>query len=382
MRAARDGQGYRKTVRKIIHIDMDAFYASVEQRDNPAYRGRALVVGGPPDSRGVVAAASYEARRYGVRSAMPCAQAARLCPDLLFVRPRFPVYREVSGQLMALLREYSDVVEPLSLDEAYVDVTSNKHGIASATAVAEAIRQALVTRTQLTASAGVAPNKFLAKIASDMDKPNGLTVIAPHQVAQVLDTLAVRQVPGIGSVTEHKMAALQIVTLRDLRARSEAELVRHFGSVGRWYHQIARGIDERPVVPNRRRKSIGTEETFPHDITDLPWLCDHLETLVAQLWQRLEQAQVQGRTITVKVTYADFVKITRRKTLESPVTTPTPLCDIARSLLDTTEAGVRPVRLLGVTVSHFALPASEPAPAGGQLRQLPLPFAGHANGSV
>jgi DNA polymerase-4 len=369
-------------VRKIIHIDMDAFYASVEQRDNPAYRGRALVVGGPPDSRGVVAAASYEARRYGVRSAMPCAQAARLCPDLLFVRPRFPVYREVSGQLMALLREYSDVVEPLSLDEAYVDVTTNKQGIPSATAVAEAIRQTLVARTQLTASAGVAPNKFLAKIASDMNKPNGLTVIAPHQVARVLDTLAGRKVPGIGEVTEHKMAALQIVTLRDLRTRSEVELVRHFGSVGRWYHQIARGIDERPVVPNRRRKSIGTEETFPHDITDLPCLFEHLETLVAQLWQRLEKAQVQGRTITVKVTYADFVKITRRKTLNSPVTTTTRLCDIARSLLDTTEAGTRPVRLLGVTMSHFGLPASESALAGGQLQQLSLPFAGHVNGSV
>ncbi len=369
-------------MRKIIHIDMDAFYASVEQRDNPAYRGQALVVGGPPDSRGVVAAASYEARRYGVRSAMPCARAARLCPDLLFVPPRFPAYREVSGQLMALLREYSDVVEPLSLDEAYVDVTTNKQGIPSATAVAEAIRQTLVARTQLTASAGVAPNKFLAKIASDLDKPNGLTVIAPHQVAQVLETLAVRKVPGIGEVTARKMAALRILTLRDLRAHSETELVQHFGSVGRWYYQIARGIDERPVVPNRRRKSIGTEETFPHDITDLPWLYTQLETLVAQLWQRLEKAQVQGRTITVKVTYADFVKITRRKTLESPVTTTTRLCDIARTLLDTTEAGRRPVRLLGVTVSHFALPPSESAPAGDPPQQLPLPFAGHVTGPV
>jgi len=346
--------------RKIIHVDMDAFYASVEQRDNPALKGKPVVVGGLPTTRSVVAAASYEARKFGIRSAISCAQAVRLCPHTIFVKPRFEAYRAVSAQIMEIFKEYTDLVEPLSLDEAFLDVTENRFQNSSATRIAEEIRAKILKQTALTASAGVAPNKFLAKIASDMNKPNGITVIPPEKVALVLETLPVRKVPGIGKKTEERMLELGIQTTKDLQSWKEEELIENFGKAGSWYYRISRGIDLRAVEPERERKSVGAEDTFSSDLLDWDTLELELVKICERVWRRL-RGQV-GKTISLKVTYAGFEKISRAVT---PVTPPSSLEELvvaALTLLDQTEATRRPIRLLGVSVSNFgsSTPTGQP----------------------
>ncbi|MFM7202105.1 MAG: DNA polymerase IV [Myxococcota bacterium] len=353
---------------KIIHIDMDAFYASVEQRDEPALRGKPVVVGGPPNSRSVVCTASYEARVFGVRSAMPCSQAQRLCPHALFVYPRFEVYQQVSAQLRRIFLDYTDLVEPLSLDEAYLDVTQNKVGNPSATRIAQEIRQRIWDETGLTASAGVAPNKFLAKLASDFHKPNGLTVIRPEQVEAFLLPLPVKKIHGIGEATNTRMAELGIHTVADLRRWHERELVLHFGKTGHWYYQLARGQDPRSVKPNRPRKSIGAEETFARDVLDIEALEQKLWELSHEVAEYAERRHFEMRTITLKVTYTGFEKITRSKTVEHPLSGADALWRIARSLLrEHTHAGQKAVRLIGVSVSNPLLDRAESP-------QLLLPF--------
>ncbi len=345
------------TVRKIIHVDMDAFYASVEQRDNPELRGKPLVVGGKPDSRSVVAAASYEARKFGIRSAMPCSHAVRLCPHAVFVLPRFDAYKRVSSEVMAIFREYTDLVEPLSLDEAYLDVTENKRQNPSATRIAEEIRLRIFQQTALTASAGVAPSKFLAKVASDMNKPNGLTVIPPERVEEVLISLAIRAVPGVGPKTEEKMRSLGIETVGQLRELSLEVLEERFGKSGGWYYRICRGEDQRAVISERERKSVGAEDTFSTDLTDLAELHVELQKLGAKVWRRLGERP--GRTVTLKVTYAGFEKATRSRTLELPPSSEAELLSEAVELLKLTDATRRPIRLLGISVSNFELPQAD-----------------------
>lgn len=341
--------------RKVIHIDMDAFFASVEQRDNPDYRGRALVVGGSPNSRGVVAAASYEARRYGVHSAMPSSRAARLCPHAIFVRPRFQVYRELSHQIRQLMFDWTDLVEPLSLDEAYMDVTENHAGHPSASLIARDLRERIRQETGLTASAGVAPNKFLAKIASDLNKPDGMAVITPDKAESFMDTLPVGRFHGVGKATESRMHRLGIYTGGDLRQWSEPDLYRHFGKAAFFYHKIARGVDDRPVRPHRIRKSVGNENTFAEDMADADRMRGHLERLAEKVAARLEKLQTAGKTVTLKVRYADFQIITRRMTLAGHTRDAVTIAYAAAQLLKETEAEARTVRLLGVTVSNLDL---------------------------
>jgi DNA polymerase-4 len=353
--------------RKIIHIDMDAFYASVEQRDFPELKGKPVVVGGSPNSRSVVAAASYEARKFGIRSAIACSQAYRLCNHAIFVPPRFDAYKAVSSQIMSIFKEYTDLVEPLSLDEAFLDVTENNFNNPSATRIADEIRAKIFTETSLTASAGVAPNKFLAKVASDMNKPNGITVIPPEKIAQILETLPVRKVPGIGKKTEEKMFELGIITTGDLQKWERDVLVELFGKTGEWYYRIARGVDEREVHPTRERKSVGVEDTFSTDISELKVLTEEIKKLSERAFKRLRGSY--GRTVTLKVTYSDFEKITRGFTPKNIPETLEEITQIAVGLLDQTEAGNRPIRLLGVSVSNFDRPKSDGKPV-----QLLLPF--------
>jgi DNA polymerase-4 len=355
--------------RKIIHIDMDAFYASVEQRDFPELRGRPVVVGGRPDSRGVVAAASYEARTFGIRSAMPAARAHKLCAHAVFVRPRFDVYRQVSQQIRAVFREVTDLVEPLSLDEAYLDVTENKLGNPSATLVANQVRAEILTRTQLTASAGVAPNKFLAKIASDINKPNGICVIPPARVTAFIEQLPIGKFFGIGKATEKKMHELGIFKGADLKQREEVELIRHFGKTGSFYFRIARGIDDRPVSPDRTRKSVGVEETFATDLVRQEEMERVLRDLAEELARRLGKAETSGKTVTLKLRYSNFETITRAQTGREYLREAEDIYAVARRHLLGSGAIGKPVRLLGITVSSLD---NQPDP----LReiQLPLPF--------
>lgn len=301
--------------RKIIHIDMDAFFASVEQRDHPEWKGLPLAVGGSRQ-RGVVAAASYEARKFGVRSAMPSVQAQRLCPHLIFAPPRFDVYKEVSDQIRTIFLEYTDLVEPLSLDEAFLDVTHNKKDLPSATLIAKAIRQKIVDTTGLTASAGISVNKFLAKVASDIQKPNGLTLIPPEKVQEFIAALPIKKFFGVGTVTAERMHNLGIRTGADLLTFSRPELVRLFGKTGAYYFDIARGIDDRPVRADRVRKSIGAEDTFRFDIDDDELLKSELIELVAKVFQRLKKSGLKARTITLKIRYDDFRTFTRSRTFE------------------------------------------------------------------
>ena len=363
--------------RKIIHVDMDAFYASVEQRDNPALRGKPVVVGGPPNSRSVVCAASYEARKFGVRSAIPCSQAERLCPQAIFVQPRFEAYRAVSKEIMEIFQEYTDLVEPLSLDEAFLDVTENKMNNPSATWIAEEIRQKILRRTTLTASAGVAPNKFLAKVASDLNKPNGLTVISPEKVLEILQTLPIRKVPGVGKVTEEKLKSLGIHTTWDLRQFSEEKLRDHFGKMGGYFARIAEGIDHREVCPSRTRKSVGVEDTFAEDILDKDRLREEMRRISEKVWQRLHERP--GRTVTVKVTYDNFEKATRSKTLPEKVQNQEELLQLAWELFDLTSAGIRPIRLVGISVSHFEELEKKAEMADDFPKQLTFPFSGKGN---
>lgn len=348
-------------LRKIIHVDMDAFYASVEQRDAPALRGRPVAVG-RDRMRGVVAAASYEARAFGVRSAMPSVTARNKCPELVFVEPRFDVYRAVSAQIRAIFARYTPLIEPLSLDEAYLDVTENLPGIPSATAIAAEIRAAILKETGLTASAGISYNKFLAKIASDARKPNGQFVITPKAGPAFVAALPVRKFHGIGPATAEKMHGLGIETGADLAARSEDFLLRHFGKAGRFYYWIARGIDERPVRPDRERKSLGSETTFLADLFTLDQAQTALAPLIAKVCAHCARQELKGRTATIKVKYADFRQITRSHTAPHPIATADELARLAATLLAPLFPTRTGIRLLGVTLSGF-----EDEDEGGQL---------------
>ena len=350
--------GKDEPIRKLIHVDMDAFYASVEQRDNPELRGKPVAVGGST-VRGVVAAASYEARIHGVRSAMPSVTARRRCPELIFVKPRFDVYRMVSAQIRAIFAEHTDLIEPLSLDEAYLDVTENKQGIPIATEVAQIIRDRIREETGLTASAGISYCKFLAKLASDLNKPDGQAVITPARGPRFVAGLAVKEFHGVGPATAARMERLGILTGADLRAKSPEFLRHHFGKSGAWYHQISRGIDHRPVQPNRRRKSIGTEDTFATDIRDPVQARDEMLILARKVWQSCEAKGLSGRTVTLKVKYADFQQITRSRTVDSPLRGAEELTAIAAALLEPLFPTEKGVRLLGVTLSSLETDSEE-----------------------
>lgn len=350
--------------RKIIHIDMDAFYASVEQRDNPVLRGKAIAVGGS-GPRSVVATASYEARKFGVHSAMPSVTAARKCPHLIFVPPRFSVYRAVSLQLRQIFAAYTLLIEPLSLDEAYLDVTEDSQGIGSATRIAETIRADIRRETGLTASAGVSYNKFLAKLASDYRKPDGQFVITPDKGADFVADLPVAKFHGIGPATTNRMNRLGIVTGRDLRAAPLEMLVKHFGKAGHHYHLIAQGIDERPVRADRIRKSIGGENTFASDLFTEEAARTALQPILAKVWRHYENAGLHGRTVTLKVKYADFHQITRSHTAARPVDTVEDVWQLVLALLAPLFPTVKGIRLLGITLSSLDDEETKP---DGQLR--------------
>ncbi|WBU59066.1 DNA polymerase IV [Paracoccus albus] len=340
--------------RRIVHIDMDAFYASVEQRDNPDLRGKPVAVGGA-SKRGVVAAASYEARQFGVRSAMPSVTASRRCPDLIFVKPRFDVYRAVSAQIRGIFARYTPVIEPLSLDEAYLDLTGRLGPGMTATATAAEIRAAILTETGLTASAGISYCKFLAKIASDQRKPNGQFVITPERGADFIANLPVGRFHGVGPATAAKMARLGIETGADLRAQSLDFLQARFGKSGRWYHDISRGIDNRIVKPDRIRKSIGAETTYFDDLYALAEGQQALEPLAEKVWRHAERNEARGRTVTLKVKFSDFRQVTRAHSLQRPVADGAELLRIAQELLTGVMPDPRGVRLLGVTLSGLAV---------------------------
>jgi DNA polymerase IV len=350
---ARSGEGLeRERLRKIIHVDMDAFYASVEQRDDPALRGKPVAVGGSRE-RGVVAAASYEARRYGVRSAMPSVTARRKCPDLIFVKPRFDFYREVSLQIRAIFAEHTLMIEPLSLDEAYLDVTENLQGIVSATEIAERIREKIRSETRLTASAGVSYNKFLAKLASDHRKPDGLFVITPAMGPSFVEALPVERFHGVGPATAAKMKQIEIFCGLDLRAKEEAFLLKHFGKAGAHFYCICRGIDHRPVLANRMRKSVGAENTFARDLTSLDEMTAELAPLVDKVWRYCDSTGVRGRTVTLKVKFADFQIITRSRSRATPVCDHSTLASISAELLVAQFPMRKRVRLIGVSISSL-----------------------------
>lgn len=340
------------TQRKIVHVDMDAFYASVEQRDHPEWRGRPVIVAWR-GMRSVVCAASYEARVFGVRSAMPATRAERLCPDAIFTPPDFPRYRAVSTQIRAIFHRYTDLVEPLSLDEAYLDVTHNKPGLATATAVARQIRAEIRAETELNASAGVAPNKFLAKIASDWRKPDGLFVIQPHEITDFLRTLPVRKLPGVGGATEKALAELGIATVEQLRAHPLAELRARFGKQGRRLYELARGIDERAVCPDQPRRSLSAETTFENDRT-LSEVAPAIDDLAARVWRHVEGTESQGHTVVLKLKTSEFRTITRSHTPAAPPAAEHELADIAQGLLSRVElAPDTRYRLAGVGLSNF-----------------------------
>jgi DNA polymerase-4 len=350
-------------IRKIIHVDMDAFYASVEQRDNPELKGKPVAVGG--GHRGVVAAASYEARKFGVRSAMPSVTAKRRCPELLFVKPRFDVYRAVSQQVRAIFADYTDLIEPLSLDEAYLDVTEDRRGLGSAKAIAEEIRARIKAETGLTASAGVSYCKFIAKLASDQNKPDGICVIPPHKGAAFVAALPVKRFHGVGPVTAAKMEKLGISTGADLASWPIEQLEAHFGSSGRWYWRIARGIDEREVKPDRPYKSVSAERTFDVDYVEAEDLRRELARVAGYAWQRIERSEVKGRTVTLKVKFGDFSQITRSKSLSAAVPDFASFEAIGQSLLEALLPVPKGIRLLGLGLhSMIEVDSSEPRQLG------------------
>lgn len=365
-----------KVQRKIIHVDMDAYYAAIEQRDEPRLRGRPVVVGGDPRGRGVVATASYEARRYGIRSAMPCAHAWRLCPQAVFLKPRFEVYQAVSQQIRAVFARYTDAIEPVGLDEAYLDVSGLRVCRGSATLIARDLKTAVRAATGLVASAGVSYNKFLAKLASDLDKPDGLAVIPPADGPAFVARLPIGRFHGIGRATEQKMLALGIASGADLLGWSEARLVEHFGKAGHWYAQLARGEDDRPVHTHRVRKSLGAETTYARDLSAADEIDAALAALVAEVAGDLERRALAGRTLTLKVRYADFETVTRAHTLgaQARYAQAADLHAVLPGLLARTEAAVRPVRLLGLTVSGFPGDgdAAQTGAGIGRMVQLPL----------
>lgn len=343
---------FQPSARKILHVDADAFYASVEQRDNPELRGLPVAVGGSK-ARGVVAAASYEARKFGVHSAMPSVTAARKCPQIVFVKPRFEVYRGVSLQIRAIFEEYTALVEPLSLDEAYLDVTVNHKGMEIATEIAEKIRSKVRAETGLTVSVGVSYSKFLAKMASDMRKPDGMFVITPKNGPKFMETLPVKKFHGVGPATAERMHALGVFTGADLRAQSEEFLKRHFGKSGPYFYLLARGIDERPVNPDRVRKSVGAETTFDVDLDDLLDAETAIRRICDEVWRRCAKHEARGRTVTLKVKYSDFEQITRSKSLPRPFATVGEMSEATLTLLRNLHPFAKGVRLLGVTASSF-----------------------------
>jgi DNA polymerase IV len=343
-------EGDPALIRKIIHVDMDAFYASVEQRDNPDLRGKPVAVGGS-SKRGVVAAASYEARAFGVRSAMPSVTAQRQCPDLIFVKPRFEAYKDVSRQIREIFARHTDLIQPLSLDEAYLDVTHDKQGIGSAVKIAKAIRAAIRDETGLTASAGVSYNKFIAKLASDQNKPDGMCVILPDQGPEFVASLPVRRFHGVGPRTAEKMAKLGVHTGADLAQKDEAWLAQHFGSWGSYLFWAARGIDHRPVNENAVRKSIGAESTYYNDKRSEPELRDALEEIVDIVWDRIDRYQAEGRTLVLKARYSDFRTITRSRTVGYALSDRATIAQVGHALLDQTLPVEMGVRLLGLTLS-------------------------------
>ena len=353
--------------RKIIHVDMDAFFASVEQRDDPSLRGKPVAVGGSRE-RGVVAAASYEARVFGVRSAMPSVTARRKCPDLIFVRPRFEIYKAISLQIREIFAEHTALIEPLSLDEAYLDVTENIQGIMLATDVAKAIRAKILAETGLTASAGVSYNKFLAKLASGHRKPNGQTVITPDAGPAFVETLPIGRFHGVGPATEAKMLRLGIATGADLRTKTLVFLQQQFGKAGPYYYGIARGIDHRPVRADRIRKSVGAENTFAEDLVEFAPMREALQPIIDKVWKHCEVHGVRGRTTTLKVKFSDFSQITRSKSSAWPLESRDALEGISLDLLRAEMPMRRSVRLLGVSLSsltghgedQMALPVSSP----------------------
>ena len=356
-----------ESLRKIIHIDMDAFYASVEQRDFPELRGKAIAVGGG-EKRGVTTTASYEARKFGVRSAMPGWQAIKLCPELIFVKPRFEVYREVSRQIRSIFFEYTDLVEPMALDEAYLDVNVNKKNMAIATDIAREIRQKILEVTQLTASAGVSYNKFLAKMASGEKKPNGLTVIKPHQAAAFIENLPIEKFYGVGKVTASKTQGFGIHKGSDLLTWSKADLVSLFGKAGNYYFDIARGIDHRNVEPYRPRKSYAVERTMDENLTELNDIHDYIDGIVDKLYRGLEKSQYFGKTLTLKFRNRDFVTRTRAASRPHVIQTADELRAVAHQLVNDNASLMTDVRLLGLTISNA--PETEEGPTG-QMR-LPL----------
>lgn len=355
------------SLRKIIHIDMDAFYASVEERDNPALRGKPLAVGGS-ERRGVVCSASYAARKFGVRSAQPGFKAKRLCPELIFVRPDFAKYKEASDIIRDIFHEYTDLVEPLSLDEAYLDITENKFGLNSALMIAEEIRQKIFQQTQLTASAGVSYNKFLAKTASDINKPNGIKVITFEEAPSFLSELPVKKIFGVGKKTADKMERMGIFTGKDLLALDKITLSKRFGKSGLYFYDIVRGKDLREVKPHRRRKSIGIERTYSDDVSDTDLLMQKLRELLAKLWATLDHKRTYGRTITLKLRYKDFTTLSRSKStklfMKDQAIAEKIILDIFQKMLPLEQS----VRLLGLSFSN--LNNEEPS----FLKQLTFPF--------
>jgi DNA polymerase-4 len=347
-----------RACRKIIHVDMDAFYASVEQRDDPSLKGRPVAVGG--GHRGVVAAASYEARKFGIRSAMPSVTARRRCPHIVFVKPRFEVYRSVSQQIRGIFAQYTDLIEPLSLDEAYLDVTKDRLGLGSARAIAQDIRRRIREEVGLTASAGVSYCKFIAKLASDYRKPDGLTVITPERGPEFVASLPVARFHGVGPVTARKMEKLGISTGADLREWSLAALEVQFGSSGSWYFRICRGIDDREVKPDRPYKSVSAERTFDEDIIDPERLAAELERISTYAWDRVLRAEVTGRTVTLKVKFGDFTIITRSRSFGSAVPDRSSFAAAGQALLTPLHPLPRGIRLLGLGLHNLSERAGEP----------------------
>jgi DNA polymerase IV len=341
------------TPRRILHCDMDCFYAQVHMRDDPSLRGKPVVVGGSPTGRGVVAAASYEARVFGIRSAIPAARAIRLCPQAIFIKPDFQRYSRESQAIFEIFREMTPVVQPASLDEAYLDVTAEVGKFGSATAIAQEIRRRVRAERGLTVSVGVGPNRLIAKIASDFHKPDGLTVVRPRQVQEFLDPLPVRKIHGVGPATERVLHEMGIETVADLRSRDMEELQRRFGKFGAGLYEYARGIDERPVRTEWVRKSLGHERTYVQDLLQLEQMDAELQKLAERTFEDLVKKALQARTLTVKVRYPDFTTLTRARSLETPFSSGAQIAGLAMGLLRQTAAAEKGVRLLGLTASHF-----------------------------
>lgn len=355
-------------VRKIIHVDMDMFYAAVELLDRPELRDQPVVVGGSPKSRSVVMTANYVARKFGIHSAMSCAEAYRRCPQCVFIRPDFSKYHKYSQIIRSIFFKYTDLVEPLSLDEAYLDVTVNKTGEASATRIASAIKNEILEQTGLTASAGVAPNMFVAKIASDFKKPDGLTVVPPEKVLDFIRPLPVRRIPGIGPVSDGNMAKVGIRTVSDLAEKTREWLEEHFGSFGHYLWDIARGIDERQVTPSWERKSLGAEDTFDRDLLDVREIENYLRDCARRVFDQLTKEGKRARTVTLKIKYHDFRTITRRRTLTDFIGTADEIFAVACDLLSRTDAGRVKIRLAGISLSTFSQTEKPES-------TLPLPFS-------